>query len=110
MGSRCFIDFRRNSTRFRKNRKIFAFEHYDMVPDVLVMGKDGRRYANRCIYCQCRDYGLSVAFAKFRACNTFGGNPVVAAAALATLQELLEGDWMAQIDEKENSLGIISSS
>ena len=33
--------------------------------------------------------------------TTFGGNPVIAAAALATLQEILESDLMAEALEKE---------
>ena len=33
--------------------------------------------------------------------TTFGGNPVIAAAALATLQELIEGDLVEQTLQKE---------
>jgi len=33
--------------------------------------------------------------------TTFGGNPVIAAAALATLQEITESDVMAEVPKKE---------
>jgi adenosylmethionine-8-amino-7-oxononanoate aminotransferase len=33
--------------------------------------------------------------------TTFGGHPVNCAAALATLQTLLKGPWIAQVSEKE---------
>src|SRR5690606_33163747 len=87
---------------FGRTGKLFAFEHYDMVPDVLVMGKGmasgmpiGAFTASGEIM-DCLSHNPSLGHV-----TTFGGNPVVAAAALATLEELLEGDWMAQIHEKE---------
>ncbi|MBA5630075.1 aspartate aminotransferase family protein [Moheibacter lacus] len=87
---------------FGRTGKLFAFEHYDMVPDVLVMGKG---------MASGMPIGAFTASAEMMDClshhptlghiTTFGGNPVVAAAALATLDELLESDLMHQIDEKE---------
>lgn len=87
---------------FGRTGKLFAFEHYDMVPDVLVMGKGmaggmpiGAFTASAEIM-DCLSHNPSLGHI-----TTFGGNPVVAAAALATLEELLEGNWMNEIDEKE---------
>jgi acetylornithine/N-succinyldiaminopimelate aminotransferase len=87
---------------FGRTGKLFAFEHYDMVPDVLVMGKGmaggmpiGAFTASAEIM-DCLSHNPSLGHI-----TTFGGNPVVAAAALATLEELLEGNWMQEIDEKE---------
>ena len=87
---------------FGRTGKLFAFEHYDMVPDVLVMGKG---------MASGMPIGAFTASAEMMDClshhptlghiTTFGGNPVVAAAALATLQELTETDLMQQIDQKE---------
>ncbi len=87
---------------FGRTGKLFAFEHYDFVPDVLVMGKG---------MASGMPVGAFTASAEVMDClshhptlghiTTFGGNPVVAAAALATLDELLESDLMNQIDEKE---------
>lgn len=87
---------------FGRTGKLFAFEHYDMVPDVLVMGKGmgggmpiGAFTASAEIM-DCLSHSPTLGHI-----TTFGGNPLVAAAALATLEELLEGNWMAEIDAKE---------
>ncbi len=87
---------------FGRTGKLFAFEHYDMVPDVLVMGKGmaggmpvGAFTANAEVM-DCLSHNPVLGHI-----TTFGGNPVVAAAALATLEELTESDLMNQIDEKE---------
>lgn len=87
---------------FGRTGKLFAFEHYDMVPDVLVMGKGmasgmpiGAFTASAEIM-DCLSHNPSLGHI-----TTFGGNPVIAAAALATLEELLESDLMNQIEEKE---------
>lgn len=87
---------------FGRTGKLFAFEHYDFVPDVLVIGKG---------MASGMPIGAFTASAEMMEClshnptlghiTTFGGNPVVAAAALATLDELIESDLMNQIDEKE---------
>src|SRR5690625_411133 len=87
---------------FGRTGKLFAFEHYDMVPDVLVMGKGmaggmpiGAFTASAEIM-DCLSHSPSLDHI-----TTFGGNPVVAAAALATLEVLLECCWMVVSDEKE---------
>ena len=87
---------------FGRTGKLFAFEHYDMVPDVLVMGKGmasgmpiGAFTASGEIM-DCLSHNPSLGHI-----TIFGGNPVIAAAALATLEELMESDLMNQIDEKE---------
>lgn len=87
---------------FGRTGKLFAFEHYGIVPDVLIMGKG---------MASGMPIGALTASAELMDClshhpslghiTTFGGNPVVAAAALATLDELLESDLMTQIDHKE---------
>lgn len=87
---------------FGRTGKLFAFQHYDFVPDVLVIGKG---------MASGMPIGAFVASAEMMDClshnpslghiTTFGGNPVVAAAALATLEELIESDLMNQVDEKE---------
>lgn len=87
---------------FGRTGKLFAFQHYDIVPDVLVMGKG---------MAGGMPIGAFTASAELMDClshhpslghiTTFGGNPVVAAAALAVLEELQEASWMAEIDEKE---------
>ena len=88
---------------FGRTGKLFAFEHYDFVPDVLVMGKGMAggmpigAFTASAERMDCLSHNPSIGHI-----TTFGGNPLVAASALATLDELLEGDWMAQIQEKED--------
>lgn len=87
---------------FGRTGKLFAFEHYDIVPDVLVMGKGMASgmpigaFSTSAEIMDCLSHHPSLGHI-----TTFGGNPVVAAAALATLEELTESDLMNQIDEKE---------
>ena len=87
---------------FGRTGSLFAFEHYDCVPDILVMGKAmasglpvGAFTASRQLMASLRDSP------KLGHITTFGGNPVIAAACLATLREITETDLMAEIGEKE---------
>lgn len=87
---------------FGRTGKLFAFEHYNCVPDILVIGKG---------MASGLPVGAFVASNKMMATlqenpklghiTTFGGNPVIAAASLATLQELIESQLIAQTLEKE---------
>jgi len=87
---------------FGRCGKLFAFQHYDCVPDILVIGKGmasglpvGAFVSSREIMEQLQ------SDPKFGHITTFGGNPVIAAAALATLQELVESDLIPETLEKE---------
>lgn len=87
---------------FGRTGKLFAFEHYDMVPDVLVMGKGMASGMPIGAFTASSEMMNSLSHhPTLGHITTFGGNPVVAAAALATLEELLESDLMEQIVEKE---------
>jgi len=87
---------------FGRTGKLFGFEHYEMTPDIVVMGKGmggglpiGAFTASSKMMDQLQDNP------KLGHITTFGGNPVIAAAALATLQEITEGDLMAEALRKE---------
>jgi len=87
---------------FGRTGKLFAFEHFGIVPDILVMGKGmgggmpiGAFTASHEVMALLQDNP------KLGHITTFGGNPVIAAAALATLQELTETDIILQTLEKE---------
>jgi acetylornithine/succinyldiaminopimelate/putrescine aminotransferase len=87
---------------FGRTGKLFAFEHFGIVPDILVMGKGmggglpiGAFTASHEVMALLKDNP------KLGHITTFGGNPVIAAAALATLQELTETDIIQQTLEKE---------
>lgn len=87
---------------FGRTGRLFAFEHFGIVPDILVMGKGmggglpiGAFTASHEVMALLQDNP------KLGHITTFGGNPVIAAAALATLQELTETDIIQQTLEKE---------
>jgi acetylornithine/N-succinyldiaminopimelate aminotransferase len=87
---------------FGRTGKLFGFQNYDIVPDVVIMGKGmgggmpvGAFTANE------KMMDLLSHDPKLGHITTFGGHPVIAAACLATLQEITETDIMAQALEKE---------
>jgi len=87
---------------FGRTGKLFAFEHYNCIPDILVMGKGmasglpvGAFTSSKKIMESLQDNP------KLGHITTFGGNPVIASASLATLQELFKEDLISQTLEKE---------
>ncbi|CAN5214275.1 aspartate aminotransferase family protein [soil metagenome] len=87
---------------FGRTGKLFGFENYQISPDILVMGKGmggglpiGAFTSSEEIMDSLMDNP------KLGHITTFGGNPVIAAAALATLTEILDSDLMAGVLEKE---------
>ncbi|MDO6491996.1 MULTISPECIES: aspartate aminotransferase family protein [unclassified Cellulophaga] len=87
---------------FGRTGKLFAFEHYNCTPDILVIGKG---------MASGMPVGAFVASNKLMKnlqtqpklghITTFGGNPVIAAASLATLQELTTSNIINDTLEKE---------
>lgn len=82
--------------------KLFGFEHYNCVPDILVTGKGlgggmpiGAFTASKAMMNTFQE------LPKLGHITTFGGHPVIAAAALATVREIVDTDLMAQALEKE---------
>jgi acetylornithine/succinyldiaminopimelate/putrescine aminotransferase len=87
---------------FGRTGTLFGFQNYDVVPDVIVMGK-GMAGGMPCGAFTASDAHMDLLYdnPKFGHITTFGGHPVIAAASLATLKELVETDLMAQTLEKE---------
>lgn len=82
--------------------KLFGFEHYDCIPDILVTGKGlgggmpiGAFTSSKAMMHTLQD------LPKLGHITTFGGHPVIAAAALATVKEITESNLMAEALEKE---------
>lgn len=87
---------------FGRTGKLFGFENFDVVPDVVVMGKGmGGGLPIGAFTASAEMMDTLSDSPKMGHITTFGGNPVIAAAALATLQEILESDLMAETLEKE---------
>lgn len=87
---------------FGRTGKLFGFENYNMVPDILVMGKGmGGGMPIGAFTSSSEIMDTLSENPKMGHITTFGGNPVIAAAALATLQELTEGNLIEETIEKE---------
>mgnify|MGYP006144152201 FL=1 len=87
---------------FGRTGKLFGFENYDVVPDVVIMGKGmGGGMPVGAFTASPKMMDLLSHDPKLGHITTFGGHPVIAAACLATLQEITETDIMAQALEKE---------
>lgn len=87
---------------FGRTGKLFGFEHFDVVPDILVLGKGmGGGMPIGAFVSSFEKMELLQHHPKLGHITTFGGNPVIAAAALATLNELINTDLMIKIAEKE---------
>jgi acetylornithine/succinyldiaminopimelate/putrescine aminotransferase len=87
---------------FGRNGSLWAFEQFDVVPDVLLLGKAlgggmplGAFVANRELMWQLTENPVLGHI------STFGGHPVCCAAGMAALQVLLEEKLVDTVYEKE---------
>ncbi len=87
---------------FGRTGKLFAFEHFNCIPDILVIGKGmaGGMPVGAFVASHQMMQAL-IENPKLGHITTFGGNPVIAAACLATLQEMTESKLIQQSLEKE---------
>jgi len=88
---------------FGRTGKLFAFEHYNCVPDILVIGKGmasglpvGAFVASKKMMEHLQESP------KLGHITTFGGNPVIAAACLATLEVLTTSTLLSETATKEH--------
>lgn len=87
---------------FGRTGKLFAFEHYGIVPDILVMGKGMGGGVPVGAFMASREVMQVLSHSpKLGHITTFGGNPLIAAASYATLKEVLESGLMNEVEEKE---------
>ncbi len=86
---------------YGRTGKLFAFEHYGVVPDILLLAKGmgGGMPIGAFVASQALTTLLGVD-PVLGHITTFGGHPVSCAAALATLQTLLNTDLIAEAEEK----------
>lgn len=87
---------------FGRTGTLFGFENFDVVPDILVIGK--AMASGLPIGAFIASNGLMSLLSdnpKLGHITTFGGNPVIAAAALETLNVFEEEKIITKIEEKE---------
>jgi acetylornithine/N-succinyldiaminopimelate aminotransferase len=90
-------------TGFGRTGKLFAFEHYDIDPDILLLAKAmggglpiGAFVSSKKIMDVLKENPILGHI------TTFGGHPVSCAAALASLNVIIEEDLMVDVSIKEN--------
>lgn len=88
---------------FGRTGKFWAFEHFDIIPDMVVCAKGmgggmpiGAFIANKEVMAVFKNNPLLGHI------TTFGGHPVSSAASLATIQLLLEENLIDQVESKAN--------
>ena len=89
-------------TGMGRTGKMFAFEHSGVVPDILLLGK--ALGAGMPIGAFIARHEMMMTLAEnpmLGHITTFGGHPVIAAAAYAGIQELLSHNWIAEVSQKE---------
>ena len=90
-------------TGFGRTGHLFAHQKYDVIPDMMCIGKAmgggmpiGGLVADQTLL------GHLAKYPDLGHITTFGGHPVVCAAALAALKVLTEGDIVKNVLDKEN--------
>ena len=87
---------------FGRTGKWFAFEHYNVQPDILVIGKAmaGGLPSGALVSSQeiMKTFSQKIPLGHI---TTFGGNPLIANTALATLNEIIRLKLPAKVRDKE---------
>ena len=94
-------------TGFGRTGSLFAFEQFNVVPDVLLLGKAlgggmplGAFIANKKLM-DTLSYNPVLGHI-----TTFGGHPVSCAAGKVALEVLLESNWIDEVKDKEKILQV----
>jgi acetylornithine/succinyldiaminopimelate/putrescine aminotransferase len=89
-------------TGMGRTGKLFAFEHSGVIPDILLLGK--ALGAGMPIGAFVSSHNMMMTLADnpiLGHITTFGGHPVICAAAVAGIEELLSHKWIEHISAKE---------
>ncbi len=99
-------------TGFGRTGKLFACDHEDVVPDILCLGKSitGGYLPLSAVITHPKIYNAFLGNAdsgrSFMHGHTYGGNPLAAAAALATIDILAEEQIVEQLPERAGQLAM----
>ena len=86
---------------FGRTGKLFGFENYGVVPDIIIIGKGMGGGMPVGGFVASKERMELLTNPKLGHITTFGGHPVIAAACLATLQEITETALIPDTLEKE---------
>jgi acetylornithine/N-succinyldiaminopimelate aminotransferase len=87
---------------FGRTGKLFAFEHYGIVPDILLLAKAlGGGMPIGAFIADKKVMGVLAENPILGHITTFGGHPVSCSAGLANLSVILEENLVADVDAKE---------
>lgn len=82
--------------------KMFAFEHYGVIPDILLLGKAlGAGMPIGAFVASRQHMQMLAENPMLGHITTFGGHPVICAAALAGIEELYTHSWIDEVESKE---------
>jgi len=91
-----------NQTAFGRTGKLFAFEHFDIEPDILVLGKAlGGGMPLGAFIASNEVMGALKNNPILGHLTTFGGHPVCCASGLASLEVLLNNNYIDSVPAKE---------
>jgi len=87
---------------FGRTGKLFAFEHYDFIPDILCLAKGMGGGMPIGAFISSKEIMHSLTNNPILGhITTFGGHPVSCAASTATLNVLLEEELIEKVEQKE---------
>jgi acetylornithine/N-succinyldiaminopimelate aminotransferase len=90
-------------TGFGRTGKLFGFENYNVIPDILVVGKGLGGGMPIGAFIASQEYmSLLSHHPKLGHITTFGGHPVIAAAAYATLKQIIKPKLLTSVKENED--------
>lgn len=88
-------------TGFGRTGKLFAFEHFDVYPDILTMAKGMGGGMPIGAFSSSKEIMSTLKYDPMLGhITTFGGHPISAAAALANVGVLTESDLIAEVESK----------
>ena len=92
-------------TGFGRTGKMFAFQKFGVVPDILTLAKAlGGGMPLGAMVTSQQKMSFWQTDPPLGHITTFGGHPVSCAAALASLRLLLEKDWVGDVDRKSKKI------
>jgi acetylornithine/N-succinyldiaminopimelate aminotransferase len=87
---------------FGRTGKFFAFEHFNVIPDILLLGKALGGGMPLGAFISSKEIMESLQSNPVLGhITTFGGHPLSCAASLAALEVLKNEKWISEVEEKE---------